>query len=167
MDTYKKGAVYALALGLPAGLICCSLFLSLSQYFPFSLLLKVSGFRVFWNPLSWVAVAAMLGVSLWQCGLRISSYLEKHDVLRTSFMFTIRVNLRLLIGLVVIYIGGIGLRMLTGYKPLLAAIPYGIIAIAGLLALATLVATVTISLVIVQLTKNKLKITPGSQDPAV
>lgn len=161
METNKKGAVYALALGLPAGLVCCSLFLSLADYFPFSLLLKVSSFRIFWNPLSWVAVAAVLGVSLWYCGLRIASYLEKHDVLRASFMFTVRVNMRLLIGLVVIYIGGIGMRIFTGYKPLLAAIPYGIMAIAGLLALATLVATVTISLAIVQLTKNKLNITPG------
>lgn len=161
METNKKGAVYALALGLPAGLICCSLFLSLADYFPFSLLLKVSSFRVFWHPASWIAVAAVLAASLWYCGLSIPKWLEKHDVLRTSFMFTLRVNMRLLIGMVVIYIGGIGFRMFSGYKPLLAAIPYGIMAIAGLLALGTLIATITISLAIVQLTKNRLKITPG------
>jgi len=161
MQTNKTGAVYALALGLPAGLLFFSLFLGLQDYFPFSLLLKVSSFRVFWHPLSWVAVAALLAGSLWYSGLRISSYLQKYDTLGASFRFTLRVNIRLLIGLTVIYIGGIGLRMFTGHKPLLAAIPYSIIAIASLLALASLVATVTISLLIVQLTKNKLKTTPG------
>lgn len=155
METNKSGAVYALALGLPAGLVCFWLFLGLRDYFPFSLLLKLSSFRVFWHPAAWVAVALLLAASLWYSGLKITTYLQKYDLLRASFMFTVRVNIKLLIGLTVIYMGGTGLRMFAGHKPLLAAIPYGIIAITSLLALGALVFTVTISLAIVQLTRNK------------
>ncbi len=159
METNKTGAFYAVIIGLPAGLVLFSLFVMLRDFFPFSLLLKVSSFRIFWHPFSWLAFTALLGFSLWQCGLRIPAYLQKHDSLRSSFLFTVRLNLRLLIGITVIYIGGIGIRMFTGHKPLLAAIPYGIIAFVALLGMATIVMSISVSLLITELTRKKLNAT--------
>jgi len=158
MDTTKTGAKYALIIGLPIGLAFCLLPLSLTHFYPFAFLLRIASLRVFWNPLIWMIIAVSLTVALWQTGKVIAPSLKKRDTLKTSFYFTFLVNLRLLLIMAAIYFGGmINDALFSTREIFLAAIPYSIIIMLLFFAFATVSLSLTVSLVIVQLTKNTIE----------
>jgi hypothetical protein len=158
MDTQKKGSKFALLIGLPTGLAFFLMAISLSHFYAFAFLLRISSLRIFWNPLTWVVIALSLGVALWHSGKMISKSLTKRDSIRTSFYFTFKVNLRLLVIIASIYfIGMISDVMLETREVFFAAIPYAILIMIVFFAFATLLLSVSVSLAIVQLTKIKIE----------
>jgi hypothetical protein len=158
MDSKKTGSKYALLVGIPTGLAFTGFTVYVSSFYPFRLLLSAASLKVFWNPFSWLLVGAALLVSLWHTGKMIGPALKKYDVLKTSFLFTFWVNLRLMLVISAIYFYGIIANSLNGGDPFLAAIPYAILGLLLFFALATAITSVSVSLLIVNLTKNKLKV---------
>jgi hypothetical protein len=158
MDTQKTGSKFALLIGLPTGLAFFLMAISLSHFYAFAFLLRISSLRIFWNPLTWVVIALTLSVALWHDGKMISKSLTKRDILRTSFYFTFKVNLRLLVIMASIYfIGMISDVALETREVFFAAIPYAILIMIVFFAFATLLLSVSVSLAIVQLTKIKIE----------
>ena len=167
MDTKKTGAKYALTIGLPTSFMLCLLAFPLSHFYPFAYVLKLASLRIFWNPIVWIILAATITLALWQSGKVIAHSLTKRDVLKTSFYFTSLVKIKLLIVTVMIYFGGIINDWAFNTREIfLPAIPYAIFCLLVFFALATLVLSITVSLVIVNLTKNKLKIVQETNNRA-
>jgi hypothetical protein len=158
MDTQKTGSKFALLIGLPTGLAFFLMAISLSHFYAFAFLFRISSLRIFWNPLTWVVIALTLGVALWHGGKTIGKLLTKCDSIRTSFYFTFKVNLRLLVIMASIYfIGMISDVMLDTREVFFAAIPYAILIMIVFFAFSTLLLSVSVSLAIVQLTKMKIE----------
>ena len=167
MDTTKTGAKYAIIVGLPTSFMLCLSGFPLSHFYPFAYILKLASLRIFWNPIVWVILAATITVALWQSGKAIANSLTRRDVLKTSFYFTSLVNIKLLIITAAIYLGGIINDWAFNVREIfLPAIPYAILCLLVFFALSTLVLSVTVSLAIVQLTKNKLKIVHETNNQA-
>jgi len=158
MDIKSIGSKYALAAGIPTGLAFTAFTVYVSSFYPFRLLLSAASLKVFWNPFSWLLVGMALIISLWHTGKMIGPALKKFDVLKTSFLFTFWVNLRLMLVISAIYFYGIIANSLSGGEPFLAAIPFAIIGLLLFFAIATAVTSITVSLLIVNLVKNKLKV---------
>jgi len=157
MNDQKTGAKFALIIGLPTGLAFCLMALSLSEFYPFAYLLRIASLKIFWNPLIWIIIAATVTVALWQSGKVIAPSLKKRDALQTSFYFTFLVNIKLLLIMAAIYFGGMINDWLFNTREIfLAAIPYSILIMILFFAFATVVLSLTVSLVIVQLTKRRL-----------
>ena len=157
MNDQKTGAKFALIIGLPTGLAFCLMALSLSEFYPFAYLLRIASLRIFWNPLIWMIIAATVTVAIWQTGKVIAPSLKKRDALQTSFYFTFLVNIKLLLIMAAIYFGGMINDWLFNTREIfVAAIPYSILIMILFFAFATLVLSLTVSLVIVHLTKSKL-----------
>lgn len=157
MDTQKTGSKFALLIGLPTGLAFFLMALSLSHFYAFAFLLRISSLRIFWSPMTWLVIAVTLSIALWHSGKVIGVSLTKRDVLRTSFRFTFMVNVRLLIIMASVYfIGMISDVVLATREVFFAAIPYAIIIMIAFFAFATLLLSVSVSLAIVQLAKNKI-----------
>jgi len=158
MDTQKTGSKFALLIGLPTALVFFLMALSLSHFYAFAFLLRVSSLRIFWSPVTWVVIGVTLSIALWYSGKVIAKSLAKRDVLKTSFYFTCIVNVRLLIIMASVYfIGMISDVVLNTREVFFAAVPYAIIIMIASFVLATLLLSVTVSLAIVQLTKNKIE----------
>jgi hypothetical protein len=165
METQKTGSKFALLIGLPTGLAFFLMAISLSHFYAFAFLFRISSLRIFWNPLTWVVIALTLSVALWHGGKMISKSLTKHDSLKTSFYFTFKVNLRLLVIMASIYfIGMISDVMLETREVFFAAIPYAILIMIVFFAFATLLLSVSVSLAIVHLTKMRIE---GSKDDTI
>lgn len=158
MDTQKIGSKFALLIGLPTALFFFLMALSLSHFYAFAFLLRIASLRIFWSPLTWFVIAATLSVALWHSGKAIGKSLAKRDTLKTSFYFTFMVNVRLLIIMASIYfIGMISDVVLNTREVFFAAIPYAIIIMIAFFAFATLLLSISVSLVIVQLTKSSIE----------
>jgi len=158
MDTQKTGSKFAMLIGLPTGLAFFLMAISLSHFYAFAFLLRISSLKIFWNPLTWIVIALTLGVALWYSGKAIGTSLTKRDIIKTSFYFTFMVNVRLLIMMASIYfIGMISDVLLHTREVFFAAIPYAIIIMIAFFAFATLLLSVSVSLAIVQLTKSKIE----------
>jgi len=156
MDIKKTGSKYALIIGIPTGLAFTAFTVYVSTFYPFRLLLKAASLKVFWNPFSWLLVGAALIVSLWHTGKMIGPALKKFDVLKTSFLFTFWVNLRLMLVISAIYFYGIIANSMSGGEPFLAAIPFAIIGLIIFFALATGITAITVGIFIVKIIKDKL-----------
>jgi hypothetical protein len=90
MDTQKTGSKFALLIGLPTGLAFFLMAISLSHFYAFAFLLRISSLRIFWNPLTWVVIALSLSVALWHSGKMISKSLTKRDSIRTSSILRLK-----------------------------------------------------------------------------
>jgi hypothetical protein len=159
MESEKTGSVYALLIGMPVGLAFSYAALFASSFFPFNLLLKLAGFKIFWHPLSWLVILSVLAYSLWQTGKKIPYNLRKSNTVKTSLLFTFYANIKVFITITTIYlVGAIADWLSKGDASFVAVIPYGILVMILLFLVATLITAFTISLLIVELTKNKLKL---------
>lgn len=159
MESEKTGSVYAMLIGMPVGLAFSYAALFASSFFPFNLLLKLAGFKIFWHPLSWVIILSVLAYSLWQTGKMIAPALRKKNSVRTSLLFTFLANIKVFITITTIYLtGAVADWISKGDASFIAVIPYGILVMILLFVVATLITAFTLSLVIVELTKNKLKL---------
>jgi len=168
MDTQKTGSKFALLIGLPTGLAFFLMALSLSHFYAFAFLLRISSLRIFWSPLTWLVIAITLGVALWHSGKAIGKSLSIRDTLKTSLYFTFLVNVRLLIIMASIYFTGmISDVVLETRDVFFAAIPYAIIIMIAFFAFATLLLSVSVSLAIVQLTKSKIETVKANVEPVV
>jgi hypothetical protein len=158
MESEKTGSVYALLIGMPVGIAFSFCALFASTYFPFNLLLKIGGFQVFWHPVSWVIILSTLAWSLWQTGKMIGPSLQKGNTVRTSLLFTFLANIKVFLAITAIYLTGAVADWLNkADASFIELIPYGIIAMIFLFAFATLATAFTLGLVIVEITKHKLK----------
>jgi hypothetical protein len=164
MDVHNTGAKNALLIGLPTGLAVYALVAYLSSFYPFNLVLYAASLKIFWSPLSWLLIFGALGISLWYTGKKIAPSLKTMDPLKTSLRFTFWVNVRLMLVVALIYFYGIIATSLNGGEPFLPAVPYALFTLVVVFTLATLLASVTVSLLIVQLTKNKLNGSVQSKD---
>ena len=158
MNAQKTGSKYSIIVGLPASFTLCLLALPLSHFYPFAYLLKLASLRIFWNPLVWIILLGTITLSLWQSGRSIAQSLKKRDVIKTSFYFTFLVNIKLLVVTAAIYFGGILHDWIFNLREIfLPAIPYSIISMLAFFAISTVLFSVTASLIIVNLTKNKIE----------
>lgn len=158
MDARRTGSKYALLIGLPASFVLCLAALPLSDFYPFAYVLKLASLRIFWNPMVWVIIIAAIILSLWQSGKAIAASLQKRDVLKTSFYFTFLVNIKLMIVTAAIYFIGIIADWLFNVREIfLPAIPYSIISMLVFFAFTTLVFSVTLGLIIVNLTRKMIE----------
>jgi len=165
MNTDTTGSKFALLIGLPIGLAMGTMALSVSKFYPFRFLLKLASFKLFWNPAVWTLIAAALAVILWTTGKMIAPSLAKNDTLRTSFLFTFRVTLKLFIFICAIYfIAVIAEWFRIGDAAFLAIVPYSLIAMIIFFSFTTVVVALTGGFAVVQLTKMKLKIAPKTEE---
>jgi len=155
----KTGSKYAILIGLPIGLMFSALILIASLFPPFNFVLFMTNLQGFWHPLVWAGIIPISYIYLlWHEGRKISSYLQTKNILTTSFIFTLKLNLKLfaiilLIGLLSVLFFGIS----TVSQSQLISLFVTTIAIILTFIFATLITTFSISLLIVQLTQNKLK----------
>lgn len=164
MDTDKTGSKFALLIGLPIGLAMGTMALSVSQFYPFRFLLKLASFKLFWNPAVWTLIAAALAMILWTTGKIIVPTLAKRDSLRTSFLFTFLVVVKLFVFIAAIYlIAVIAEWIRIGDLAFLAIVPYSLIAMILFFSFTTVTVALTGGLAVVQLTKMKLKIAPKTE----
>ncbi|RWW92324.1 hypothetical protein [Flavobacterium cerinum] len=164
MDTEKTGSIFSLLIGLPIGLAMGTMALSASKFYPFRFLLNLASFKLFWNPAVWTLIAAALAIILWRTGKTIAPNLEKKDMLRTSFLFTFLVTVKLFVFIAAIYfIAIIAQWIRIGDAAFLAIVPYSLIAMIFFFAFTTVIVAFTGGLLVVYLTKQKLKIMQGTQ----
>lgn len=164
MNTEKTGSIFSLLIGLPIGLAMGTMALSASKFYPFRFLLNLASFKLFWNPAVWTLIAAALAIILWKTGKIIAPNLEKKDMLRTSFLFTFLVTVKLFVFIVAIYfIAIIAQWIRIGDAAFLAIVPYSLIAMIFFFAFTTVLVSLTGGLLVVYLTKQKLKIMQGTQ----
>lgn len=164
MNTEKTGSIFSLLIGLPIGLAMGTMALSASKFYPFRFLLNLASFKLFWNPAVWTLIAAALAIILWRTGKIIAPNLEKKDMLRTSFLFTFLVTIKLFVFIVAIYFIAIVAQWIRiGDAAFLAIVPYSLIAMIFFFAFTTVIVALTGGLLVVYLTKQKLKIMQGTQ----
>lgn len=164
MNTEKTGSIFSLLIGLPIGLAMGTMALSASKFYPFRFLLNLASFKLFWNPAVWTLIAAALAIILWRTGKIIAPNLEKKDTLRTSFLFTFLVTVKLFVFITTIYfIAIIAQWIKIGDAAFLAIVPYSLIAMIFFFAFTTVLVSLTGGLLVVYLTKQKLKIMQGTQ----
>lgn len=158
MDNQKTGSKYALIIGLPTALLICLAALPMSDFYPFAYILKLASLKIFWNPIVWVILLTTITIALWQSGKAIAGSLTKRDVLKTSFYFTVLVNVRLLIITSAVYFGGILHDWMFNVREIfLPAIPYSLISILSFFAISTLIFSLTISLLIVTIVQRRVR----------
>lgn len=153
----KIGSKTALCIGLPFGTIfsLSVLFISLFPILNFGLVLV--GGKLFWHPLIWAGlIPATFIFLLWTAGKKIKNHLDKkYSIIKTSFLFTIFVN-SWLFGLILLIfiIGGFF------FSPQTSGIANISLTAIGLTVFTYIVSTVltalTIGLLIVTITKNKI-----------
>lgn len=164
MNTEKTGSIFSLLIGLPIGLAMGTMALSASKFYPFRFLLNLASFKLFWNPAVWTLIAAALAIILWRTGKVIAPNLEKKDTLRTSFLFTFLVTVKLFVFITAIYfIAIIAQWIRIGDAAFLAIVPYSLIAMIFFFAFTTVLVSLTGGLLVVYLTKQKLKIMQRTQ----
>lgn len=164
MNTEKTGSIFSLLIGLPIGLAMGTMALSASKFYPFRFLLNLASFKLFWNPAVWTLIAAALAIILWRTGKVIAPNLGKKDTLRTSFLFTFLVTVKLFVFITAIYfIAIIAQWIRIGDAAFLAIVPYSLIAMIFFFAFTTVLVSLTGGLLVVYLTKQKLKIMQRTQ----
>lgn len=160
MNTENTGSKFALLIGLPIGLIMGTIALSMAKFYPFRFLLNLASFKLFWNPIVWTLIAIALAIILWKTGKTIAPTLERKNTLSTSFLFTFLVALKLFVFIAAIYfIAVIAQWLKIGDAAFLAIVPYSLIVMIFFFAFTTVIVALTGGLLVVQLTKQKLKIT--------
>jgi hypothetical protein len=155
----KIGSRYALLIGLPVGLTFSILVLIASLFPPFNFLVFTSGLQGFWHPLIWAVIIPVSFIFLlWYEGKKISNYLTSKNIFLSSFIFTIKLNLKLfLILLLIAFFSTIFFGFLVVLESQIKSLFIGTITILITFIFATIATTFSISLVIVKLTQNKLK----------
>ncbi len=156
-NIHNIGSRVALFIGLPFGTIF-SLTVFVFSLFPMlDFGIVIIGGQLFWHPIICVGLIPVTFIFLlWAAGRKIKTHLGKnYSVIKTSFLFTVFVNNRLFGLIILIFI-------VSGflYNPLQTN-PFDISLIAiGLTVLtyiiATTLTTLTIGLLIVFVTKNKI-----------
>ncbi len=158
VNSEKIGACTALLIGLPCGIFFSLAILYISLFPMLDLGLAVIGGRLFWHPVIWAGlIPATFILLLWKAGKKIRTHLDKkYSLLQTSFQFTLFVN-SWLFGLIVLIFMISGLFFSLNKISLFSHI--NLIAI-GLTASAYIISTafttLTIGLLIVKITKNKI-----------
>jgi hypothetical protein len=154
----RVGSWTALLIGLPIGLAFSFfvLFISLFPLLDFGL--AIIGGGLFWHPIVWGGLIPLtFAFLLWTAGKRIKSHLDKnYSTIKTSFLFTLFVNSWLFGLLLAMFIIG---GLFFNIAPTVSFSNISIVAI-GLTILTFITATgltsVTIGLLIVTITKNKI-----------
>lgn len=155
----KTGSKYALLIGLPIGLTFSALVLFASLFPPLNFAIFMTNLNGFWHPLVWAGIIPISYMYLlWHEGGKISNYLQTKSIFVTSFIFTLKLNLKLfaiilLIGLFSVLFFGVS----TVLESQLLTLLFVTIAIILTFIFATLLTTFSISLIIVKLTQNKIK----------
>lgn len=163
MNTEKTGSKFALLIGLPIGLAMGTMALSMAKFYPFRFLLNLASFKLFWNPVVWTLIAIALAIILWKTGKTIAPTLERKNTLSTSFLFTFLVTIKLFVFIAAIYFIAIITQWIRiGDAAFLAIVPYSIIAMIFFFAFTIVLVALTGGLLVVYLTKQKLKIAQGA-----
>ena len=154
----KIGSRTALFVGLPFGTIfsLTVLFISLFPMLDFGLAFIGGG--LFWYPIIWAGlIPATFIFLLWTAGKKIKKHLDKkYSIIQTSFLFTLFVN-SWLFGLILLIfiIGGLFFNPLqtSGFSNIsLTAIGLTVFTYI----ISTVLTALTIGLLIVAITKNKI-----------
>ena len=154
----KIGSRTALLVGLPIGTIFSLTVLAMSLFPMLDFGLAIIGGGLFWFPLVWAGlIPSTFIVLLWSAGKKIKVHLDKnYSLIKTSFLFTLFVN-SWLFGLILLIfiIGGLF------FSPIqtVAFSNISIVAIGLTIfsyVIATALTTLTIGLLIVTITKNKI-----------
>lgn len=153
----RIGSRTALFVGLPFGTIFSLMVLFISLFPMFDLGLAVIDGRLFWHPIIWGGlIPATFIFLLWTGGGKIKKHLDKkHSIIRTSFLFTLFVNSWLFALILMIFIiGGLFFPLYKeGFSGIsLTAIGFTI----SLYLVSTVFTALTIVLLIVTITKNKI-----------
>jgi hypothetical protein len=152
----RVGSWTALIVGFPIGMAFSFGVLYLSLHSMLDLGLTLIGGKLFWHPMIWAGVIPLtFALLLWKAGDRIKIHFEQgYSEIKTSFLFSFFVNMRLFVLLLLIFIGG-GLFFNTN-----PSITFALSASIGLTLLTLIVATIfttfTIGFLIVTITKNKI-----------
>ncbi len=147
------GGISALIIGLPIGFIFSAFTLYISLFPMFDFGIAFLGGKLFWSPIIWGGIIPLTYILLlWRAGKKIHSNINKgYSVFKCSFLFTLFVNVRLLILVKLIFIIG---GVLNNFEGKLELIGISLILTALFFTIATLFTTLTIGLGIIKLTKK-------------
>lgn len=154
------GSKVALIFGIPIGLTFSIFVLVVSLFPPIDIALAFTGGGLFWFPVvNCLIIPATFVYLLWKSGKRIHKHLDlNYSALKTSFLFTLYINLRLFLLLFLIFLfGGVFFTpepKIISSQFLTAAIGFGLTATTFIIA--TLFTTFTIGLLIVTITKKRI-----------
>lgn len=151
------GSQTALYIGIPLGTIFLFLVLYISLFPMLDFELVIIGGNLFWKPLvSFAIIPATFIFLLWTAGKKIKSHLDKnYSLIKTSFLFTLFVNSWLFTLLLIIFLVG-GLFFSSGGEKYarVSATAIGLTLFAYIIS--TAITTLTIGLLIVTVTKNRI-----------
>ncbi len=154
----RIGSKVALYIGFPLGVFfsLIVLFLSLFPILDFGLVFI--GGELFWNPIIWAGVIPVTFIFLlWTAGGRIKVHLDRKDsIVWTSFLFTLFVNTWLFgLILLIFVIGGFFYSPIhTSNIITVSLISLGVTLLTYIIS--TVMTSMTIGLLIVTITRNKI-----------
>jgi len=158
----KIGARAALKIGLPIGLIFSMAVLYLSLFSMVNLGVYIIGGKLFWHPIVWALIVPLMFFGLlWTGGKKLKGYVEnRFSSLKSSFHFTLYVNIRLFLIIALIFIVG---GFLTSFQndgniSSLKIIGMGLSATLLTFLIATIFTTFTIGFAIVRLAEKKISV---------
>ena len=158
----KIGAEVALKIGLPIGLGFSMVVLYLSLFPLVDLAIYFIGGKLFWHPIVWALIIPLVFYGLlWTGGKKLKAYIENDfPSLKSSFYFTLFVNLRLfsIIALVFVIGGFITSNQMNEDMNSLKIIGLGLSTTLFIFLLATIFITFTIGLTIVRLVEKKISV---------
>jgi len=151
------GAQIALLIGLPIGAIFSLAILLISLVPMFDLGLVIVGGRFFWHPLVWAGlIPATFIFSLWSAGKKIETRLDKnYSLIKTSFLFTLFVNTPLFAIILMTFLAGGIIPISQIDSPTISFAAIGLTVFTYLISVPF--TTLTIGLLIVTITKNKIR----------
>jgi hypothetical protein len=156
----KIGSKSALLIGLPIGILF-SIFVLIITLFPMiDFGIMFIGGQIFWNPIIWGGLIPLVFIFLlWNSGKKIDSNLRKNfSKIKTSFLFTIYINIRLfsLIGLLFIIGAFLNHQELNNTSSIMNIIGISLVITILTFIVATIITTFTIGLGIIKLTSRKI-----------
>jgi hypothetical protein len=154
----RIGSWTALLIGLPVGIIFSITVLYVSMFPPLDYALALIGGKLFWHPIIWGGLIPLsFAFLLWTGGKKIKTHFDKnYSTLKSSFIFTLHVNSRLFGLLLLIFvIGGLFFNIIQdGSFSDISFVAVGLTIFTFIAA--TVFTTVTIGLLIVTVTKNRI-----------
>jgi len=153
----NTGSWIALLIGLPFGVVFSYAILYISLFPMIDMFLAIIGGVVFWYPVVWAGIIPVVFMLvLWLAGRKIHRRLDNnYSTLWTSFRFTLFVN-TWMFGLLMVFfvIGNVFFSVISNTK---FGIGIGVAITLFMFGIATVFTTFTIGLLIVVVTKNRIR----------
>ncbi len=160
IGTDSTGSWTAILIGFPLGIIFSWTVLYISLFPMVDIGLLIIGGRLFWHPIIWAGIIPIVFMFLlWKAGDKIKMHLQRgYAVLKTSFLFTLYINSWLFALILALLIIG-RLFFSPTQEPIssFSIITLTTIAITFFTYLiSTVITALTIGLLVVTITKNKI-----------